>query len=316
MKYDKGELVATRQAYGTALLEQGKRDNNIVALDADLAGSTRSIIFGEKFPERFFDVGVAEQNMMCIAAGLATTGKIPFASTFAAFATGRTYDQIRVGVAYSNLNVKIVGSHAGLMTGEDGASHQALEDINLMRGLPNMRVICPADAIETDSAVNEMAKYKGPVYLRLCRSATPVIYDNSYRFEFGKGSVVRNGNDIAIFAIGVGVSEALKAADQLKKENRLDAAVINMSSIKPFDEELVLKYAKSSRVILTVEDHSIIGGLGSAVAEAIAGKTEVKFARLGVQDVFGESGKPYDLLKKFGLDSKQIAAKAAELSKN
>ncbi len=303
-------MRATRDGFGKKLAEIGA-DESIVVLDADLSKSTKSSLFAEKYPERFFDIGVAEQNMIGIAAGLSTCNKIPFACTFAVFATGRVYDQIRVAVAYSNLNVKIVGSHGGLMTGEDGASHQALEDISLMRSLPNMVVIQPMDANEAEKATEAIAKYVGPVYLRLGREKVPDISSNN-KFEIGKGIVMKDGSDLAIFATGSMVTESIKASEELEKEG-ISTAVINIHTIKPIDENIILKYAGKVKAIITAEDHSIIGGLGSAVSEVLAEKNPVIMKRIGVNDVFGESGKPKDLYEKYGLTEKNIAKTARQL---
>ncbi|MEW6202277.1 MAG: transketolase family protein, partial [bacterium] len=262
-------MISPRDAYGAALKRLGAEHPDIVVLDADLAESTRSLKFKELFPERFFDVGIAEQNMIGIAAGLAASGKVAFASTFAVFATGRTYDQIRQLVARSKLNVKIVASHGGITVGEDGPSHQATEDIALMRSLPNMRVFVPGDAVETERMVETALKIDGPFYIRTSRVKFPVLFDENYRFEPGRGIVMREGKDITIIACGLMVSESLKAAEELKKEG-ISARVVNMSSIKPLDRELVVKCAQETGKILTVEEHTIIGGLGSAIAEVVA----------------------------------------------
>ncbi len=306
------DAIATREAYGNTLAELGEKNRAIVVLDADLSKSTKSATFAAKFPERFFDVGVAEANMVGIAAGFAIAGKIPFASSFAVFATGRVFDQIRVSVAYSNLNVKIVGSHAGLATGEDGATHQATEDIALMRSLPNMSVISPADGVETRLAVESMAANPGPVYLRTSRLKTPAIFDESYNFKIGKGTIIGDGSDVSIIATGIMVSKAVEAAELLKK-NGISARLINMASIKPLDEQLVLKAAKETAGIVSCEDHSVIGGLGSAIAETISEKHPAKLHRIGLNDKFGESGKPDELYKKFSMDAAAIAASAKNL---
>ncbi len=302
---------ATRDGYGEALVEIGK-DKRIVALDADLSESTRSSLFKEKYPERFFDMGIAEADMVGTAAGLATCNKIAFASTFAVFATGRAYDQIRVSVAYNKLNVRIVGSHAGLLTGEDGASHQALEDISLMRSLPNMAVIQPADYFEAKKAVHALVDYKGPAYLRLTRTKVPMIFDEKYDFKIGKGVLLKKGKDAVIFATGAMVHKALEAAALLEKE-KVSLAVVNIHTIKPIDEELIIKLAKETKKVITAEDHSIIGGLGSAVAEVLAENYPVKIKRIGVNDKFGESGKPDELYKKFGLTAEHIIKAVKQL---
>jgi len=299
------EEIATREAYGKTLAELGETHPEIVVLDADLAKSTKSAEFKKKFPERFFDLGIAEADMIGTAAGLASCGKKVFASSFAVFATGRTYDQIRIAIAYSGMPVVVCGSHAGLATGEDGASHQALEDIALMRALPNMNVIVPADAIETKQVVEKIMEFDKPVYLRTCRLKAPVLFDESYAFEIGKGNIVRNGKDVAVIACGIEVSEALKAAEKLEKEG-ISTRVINMASVKPIDVELVIEAARECGAIVTAEDHSIIGGLGSAVAEVLAEKHPCWIERVGIRDVFGESGNPKELAEKFGIDSKGI----------
>jgi len=306
------EEIATREAYGKKLAELGASNSDIVVLDSDLSKSTKSAVFAEKFPERFFDVGVAEADMVGTAAGLAIAGKIPFASSFAVFSTGRCFDQLRVSVAYSNLNVKIAGSHAGLATGEDGATHQATEDIALMRALPNMNVAVPADATETELAVEEAAKYKGPVYLRLSRLKTPVLFGSTHSFKFGKGTVVLDGSDVSIVACGVMLFKALDAAEQLKKKG-ISARVINMPSIKPLDNALLLKAASETAGIVSCEDHSVIGGLGGAVAEAVSETKPAKILRIGLKDVFGESGKPDELYKKFGMDINSIVESAEKI---
>ena len=309
------EEVATRQAYGEALAELGENNEDIVALDADLSKSTKSALFAAKFPERFFDVGVAEANMIGTAAGLAVAGKIPFASSFAVFSTGRCFDQIRVSVAYSNLNVKIAGSHAGIATGEDGATHQATEDLALMRALPNMRVVVPADGIEAKKAVLSAAEHQGPVYLRFCRLKTPVIFDDSHSFEFGKGSVVLDGSDVSIVAAGIMLSKAMQAAELLKKDG-VSARVINMPCIKPLDDSLIVKAASETAGIVSCEDHSVIGGLGGAIAELLAEKKPAPMERVGLRDVFGSSGKPDELFKKFSMDAEAIAKASKNLLNN
>ncbi len=253
-------IKATRQSYGEKLAELGEKNENIVVLDADLSGATKTSIFAKKFPNRFFDMGISEQDMMSTAAGLATFGKIPFASSFAMFACGRAYDQIRNSIAYPNLNVKICASHAGVTVGEDGATHQMLEDLELMRGIPNMRVMCTSDDAQTKWAVEEISKIDGPVYLRLCRYATPLIYDETQKFEFGKGVQIGEGTDATVFATGVTVSEAIKAKENLLKEG-IDIRVVDVHTIKPIDEELIIKCAKETKKLISVEDHSIIGGL-------------------------------------------------------
>jgi len=305
-------MVATRDAYGEALKELGGINKDIVVLDADLSGSTKTSIFSKAFPERFFNVGIAEQNLIATAAGLATTGKIPFASSFAVFATGRAYEIIRNSVAYPKLNVKIAATHAGLTVGEDGATHQALEDISLMRSLPNMVVLCPADAVETKKCIYKAAEYNGPVYIRLGRSKVPVIFDDSYNFEIGKGVQLKDGKDVTIIATGVMVAKALEAAEELEKEN-ISARVINISTIKPIDKDIIIKASKETKGIITVEEHNIIGGLGSAVAEVLAENSPTYMIRIGAMDTFGESGDGDELLDKYGLNAKNIVEKAKKL---
>lgn len=299
------EKIATRQSFGEALEKLGEENKNVVVIDADLAKSTKTSLFAKKFPDRFIDVGIAEQNMIGIAAGLSTFGKVPFVSTFAAFATGRVYDQIRCSVAYPKLNVKICGTHAGVTVGEDGATHQMLEDINLMRGLPNMTVISTSDDVQTKWAVEEISKIDGPVYLRLARIATPVIYEENQKFEIGKGVQIGSGTDATIFATGVTVSEALKA-QELLKERDFDVRVVDIHTIKPIDRELIVKCAKETDKIITVEDHSIIGGLGTAVCEVLAEEYPTKVIRMGMPDCFGKSGKATDLMKYFRIDAQAI----------
>ncbi|WP_227762343.1 transketolase family protein [Zhaonella formicivorans] len=297
--------IATRDAYGKALVRLGEENKDIVVLDADLAKSTKTIDFAKAFPERFFDLGIAEQNLIGTAAGLSLSGKIPFASSFAMFATGRAFEQVRNSVAYPKLNVKIAATHAGITVGEDGASHQTVEDIAIMRALPNMTVIVPADGIETEQAVRAAAGYKGPVYIRLGRSAVPVIYDDDYKFEIGKASVLREGKDVTVFATGIMVSAALDAADSLAGEG-VEVEVINVSTIKPLDAETVVRSLQKTKAGVTAEEHSIIGGLGAAVAELSCENCPVPLVRVGIKDVFGESGTPNELLVKYGLTSEDI----------
>lgn len=298
------ESIATREAYGKTLLELVE-NKDIVVLDADLAGATKTAMFKKACPERFFDMGIAEGDMMGTAAGLAVSGKIPFASTFAIFAAGRGFEQIRNSICYPNINVKIAATHAGVTVGEDGGSHQAIEDISLMRSLPNMVVLNPADAVEARQMVLAAAEYVGPMYLRFGRAATPVIHDESYKFELGKGEVVKEGKDVSIIATGIMVAKALEAAETLKAEG-IDAEVINISTIKPLDNELVLASAKKTGKVVTAEEHSIIGGLGSAVCELLAEEYPVKVTRIGVKDVFGQSGTPAALLEHYGLTAADI----------
>jgi len=293
--------IATREAYGAALVELGQKNPNVVVLDADLSKSTKTYDFGKTFPERFFDIGIAEQNMMGTAAGLAAAGKVPFASSFAVFATGRVYDQIRNSIAYPRLNVKIGASHAGITVGEDGASHQSVEDIALMRCLPHMTVFVPADAVETRAAVLAAAEMDGPVYIRLGRSGVPVLHDqDSFKFEPGRAVPLREGRDATIVACGIMVSAALEAAEQLAGEG-ISAGVLDVHTIKPLDVEAVVGVARATGAVVTAEEHNIIGGLGSAVAEVLAEHHPTPLYRVGVRDTFGESGKPQELLEKYGL---------------
>ena len=308
----KEEKKATRQSYGEALLELGKFNKNVVALDADLAGATKSGIFQKEFPNRFFDMGIAEQNMMATAAGMATCGKIPFASTFAVFATGRAYDQIRNSICYPNLNVKICGSHAGVTVGEDGATHQMLEDINIMKCLPNMNVICPSDDVQTKWNVKEMAEINGPCYIRTCRLASNIIYEENQEFELGKAVQFGDGTDATVFATGICVSEALKAMDILKEKN-INIRVIDMFSLKPIDRDIIIKSAKETKNLISVEDHSVIGGLGSIIADVLSEEYPSKLVKMGVKDRFGESGKATVLMEKFEIDSTAIVKKVEEL---
>ena len=301
-------MKATRQSYGEALVELGKENKNIVVLDADLATATKTIEFAKEFPNRFFDIGIAEADMIGTAAGMATCGKIPYASTFAVFAAGRTYDQIRSSVCYPNLNVKICATHAGVTVGEDGATHQMLEDLSLMRVLPNMKVFCPSDDIQTKWLIKEISKIEGPCYVRLCRLATPEIYDENQDFEIGKMVQIGNGTDATIFATGVTVSEAIKAQRELKEKN-IDVRVIDVHTIKPLDVEMVLKCAKETKRLISIEDHSILGGMGSAIAEVLTDSYPIKLERMGVNDKFGKSGKAEELLKYFEIDSTAIISK-------
>lgn len=300
--------IATRQSYGEELAKLGEENKNIVVLDADLSTATKTEIFAKKFPDRFINVGIAEQNLMGIAAGLSTFGKIPYASTFAVFAAGRAYEQIRNSIAYPKLNVKICATHAGITVGEDGATHQMLEDLSLMRSLPNMTVICTSDDIQTKWAVREISKINGPVYLRLCRLATPVIYDASSKFEIGKAVQIGEGTDATIFATGVTVSEAIKAKEILK-EKGINVRVVDVHTIKPIDREMIIKCTKETKRIITIEDHSIIGGLGSSVCEVLSEEYPVKIERMGIVDTFGESGKAEELMKKYKIDSTAIVEK-------
>ena len=309
---DKMQKKATRDAYGEALVELGHEFDNIVVLEADLSKSTKTELFAKEFPERFFQMGIAEQDMMGTAAGLATCNKVAFASTFAIFATGRAFEQVRNSIAYPSLNVKICATHAGLTVGEDGGSHQAIEDIAIMRAIPNMTVIVPADATETAKALRAIYHYDGPVYLRLGRPAVPIIYDENMNFQIGKANKLQEGHDLAIIATGIMVAPAMEAAEALKKEGIL-AQVWDMATIKPIDKEAIREAAKSG-AILTVEEHSIIGGLGSAVAEIVVENSPVPMHFMGVEDRFGQSGTPDELLKAYGLTAENIAIKAKELA--
>ena len=303
------KMIATRESYGNTLAELGAENPNIVVLDADLAGSTKTAVFGKAFPERHINCGIAEGNMMSVAAGLATTGKTVFASSFAMFASGRAYEQIRNSIGYPGLNVKIGASHAGISVGEDGATHQCNEDFAIMRSIPGMVVICPSDDVEARAAVRAAAEYDGPVYLRLGRLAVPVFNDpETYKFEWGKGVVMKEGTDVSIFATGLEVNEAIEAAKLLEADG-INAEVINIHTIKPIDKELVAASAKKTGKVVTVEEHSIIGGLGSAVCEALAETLPTPVLRIGVNDTYGESGPAKALISEYGLDSKSIYEK-------
>lgn len=300
--------IATRQAYGDALAEFGEK-YDIVVLDADLSKSTKTDVFKKKFPDRFFSTGIAEGNMMAVAAGLASCGKVVFASSFAMFAAGRAFEQIRNSIAYPGLNVKIGATHAGISVGEDGATHQSIEDISLMRSIPGMVVISPADGVEARLAVEAAIKHNGPVYLRFGRLDSPIIFDeNDYKFELGKGIELKEGTDATIIANGLMVYEALKAREMLEAEG-IKARVINIHTIKPIDEEIIIKAAKETGAIVTAEEHSVIGGLGSAVAEVLSEHYPVVLKKVGVEDKFGKSGKPLDLLKEYGLTAENIVEK-------
>ena len=306
---------ATREAYGEALRELGGQNENIVVLDADLSGSTKTAMFKKEYPTCFFNAGIAEQSMIGTAAGLAAAGKTAFASTFAVFATGRAFEQIRNSVCYPKLNVKVAATHAGLTVGEDGATHQAIEDVAIMRALPNMTVLVPADAAEAKAVVRWAAEYNGPVYIRLGRSGVPDVFDESYEFKFGKAVTLKEGTDVTLIGMGIMTSAALEAAEMLAEEG-ISATVLNMPTIKPIDEEAIAAAAKATGAIVTCEEHNIIGGLGSAVAEVLAEKAPARLVRVGVKDTFGESGKPADLLKKYGLTASDIAAAAKQAIAN
>lgn len=305
--------TATREAYGKALVELGRENKDVVVLDADLSKSTKTAEFAKEFPERFFDMGIAEADLMTTAAGLSTCGKIPFASTFAMFASGRAFEQIRNSICYPDLNVKIAATHAGITVGEDGASHQSVEDVSLMRSIPNMTVICPCDDVETKAAIKAVSIFKGPVYIRLGRLAVPTVNDpGSYKFEIGKAIKLRDGSDVSIFACGVMVNEAIKAAEELER-NGISAEVINIHTIKPIDTDAIINSAKKTGAVITCEEHSIIGGLGSAVCEVLAENYPVPVKRVGIMDLFGESGKPLELMKEYGLTDLNIVSAAKEV---
>ena len=308
-------LIATRTAFGEALVEMAKERKDIVVLDADVATSTKTSIFREAFPERFFEMGIAEQNMMGVAAGMATTQKIiPFAVTFAVFATKRACDQVSISIAYPKLNVKIVGSYGGIPTGKAGATHQAFEDIAIMRAIPNMTIIVPADAIEMKQAVKACIEYNGPVYLRCIRCDTPIIFDENYKFEWNKGVTLREGKDVTIVSTGMMTPEALVATNILVSQG-IDVRLIHLHTIKPIDMEILIKAAQETKCIITVENHSIIGGLGGAVSEVLSENYPTLIKRIGIKDTFGESGSLKDLFNKYGLTSENIVKETKELIK-
>lgn len=302
---------ATREGYGAALVKLGEKYDNLIVMDADLAAATKTGMFKKAFPDKFYDVGIAESNMIGIAAGLAATGHIVFASSFAMFAAGRAFEQVRNSIGYTHLNVKIGATHAGISVGEDGASHQCCEDIALMRTIPGMVILNPADDVEAEKAVFAAAEYEGPVYLRFGRLAVPRIFDEDYDFQIGKGVELTEGNDVAIIATGLMVNEALMAAEELKKEG-INARVINMATIKPLDKDIVIKVAKETGAIVTAEEHNVIGGLGGAVSEVICENYPVPVVKLGVEDTFGRSGPAVELLHLYGLDAEHIVAKAKQ----
>lgn len=303
--------IATREAYGKALVKLGKINDDVVVLDADLSKSTKTNDFCKAYPNRFFNMGIAEQNLVGAACGFAAAGKIPFASTFAMFATGRAFEVIRNSACYPKLNVKICATHAGITVGEDGGSHQSVEDISLMRSIPNMTVLVPADGVEAEKMIFAAAEFNGPMYVRLGRSAVPTLFGEDYNFKIGKGVVLKEGNDATIIACGMMVNEAILAADMLKEEN-INVRVINMSTIKPIDTELIIKAAKETKAIVTAEEHSIIGGLGSAVSEVVSENCPIIVKKVGINDCFGESGTPAELLEKYGLTAKHIVEKVKE----
>lgn len=308
------DKIATRQSYGEALAELGNKYENLVVLDADLAAATKTCIFKKAHPDRFFDCGIAENNMMGVAAGLALSGKIPFASSFAMFAAGRSFEQVRNSIGYPHLNVKIGATHGGITVGEDGATHQCCEDFALMRVIPGMTVISPADDVEARQVVEAAINYVGPVYMRFGRMAVPNVSPEGYKFEIGKGCLLKDGADAVIIANGVEVSESLEAARLLADEG-IDAAVVNMATIKPLDEELVIRMAKKTGCVVTAEEHSVIGGLGGAVAECLSENCPVPLKRVGIKDTFGRSGPAKELLKLFKLDAESIANEVKEAIK-
>lgn len=308
MNIDFNNKKATRQSYGEALLDLGKENKDVVVLDADLATATKTNIFAKEFPNKFFDMGIAEANMIGTAAGFATCGKIPYASTFAIFSAGRAYDQIRNSVCYPNLNVKICATHAGITVGEDGATHQMLEDISMMRTLPNMTVISTSDDIQTKWAVKEISKIKGPVYLRLARMKTAKIYDENDNFEIGKAIQIGEGTDATVFATGIAVEQALIAKEKLK-EKGIDIRVVDIHTIKPIDKDMIIKCAKETKKLVSIEDHSIIGGLGSTISEVLTEEYPTKIERLGINDTFGKSGKAEELMKYFHITAEDIVNK-------
>lgn len=308
---DENIKKATRQSYGEALLELGKENKNIVVFDADLSTATKTNIFAKEFPERFYDMGIAEQNMISTAAGMSTCGKIPYASTFAVFAAGRAYDQIRNSVCYPKLNVKICATHAGVTVGEDGATHQMIEDISLMRTLPNMIVLSTSDDVQTKWAVKEISKINGPVYLRLSRLATPIIYGENQKFEIGKAVQIGEGTDATIFATGVTVSEAIRAQEILENKG-IKVRVVDIHTVKPIDKDMVIKCAKETKKLISVEDHNVIGGLGSAISEVLTEEYPVKLLRMGINDTFGKSGKAIELMQYFGITAENIVEKVVK----
>ena len=305
-------MIATRDAYGETLAELGAENDKIVALDADLSGSTKTGVFAKKFPERFFNMGIAEANMVGTAAGLASVGKIPFLSTFAIFAAGRAWEQIRQSVAYPKANVKVVATHGGVTVGEDGGSHQSVEDIAIMRAIPNMTVIVPADGEETKAAIRAVAAYKGPVYVRLGRNKVPSVFPAGHRFEIGKGNVVAEGNDLTFVTTGLMTAVAVAAAEKLKGEG-ISARVLHLGTVKPLDKELLLQAAQETGAIVTAEEHSVVGGLGGAVAEYLSEECPTLMKRVGVYDRFGTSGKSDELLKYFGLNAETLVEEAREI---
>lgn len=306
------DKIATRDAYGKALLILGAENPNVVVLDADLSKSTKTADFGKKYPERFFNMGIAEANLLGTAAGMAAAGKIPFASTFAIFAVGRPFEQIRNSIAYPKLNVKIAATHSGISVGEDGGSHQAIEDVAIMRAVPNMVVLVPADGEETRQVILAAAKYNGPVYIRMGRLAVPLIFGDDYHFEIGKANVLKEGTDVAIMANGLMVSMALEAAVDLAAEG-INVSVVNVASVKPLDVETIVRVAKQTKAVVSAEEHNIIGGLGSAIAEVLAENMPTPMVRVGLKDTFGESGRPQELLEKYGLTKANLIKSVHEV---
>ncbi len=302
---DDDEKIATREAYGKRLVELGEINKDIVVLDSDLSKSTKTAAFGKKFPDRFFNFGIAEANMMSVAAGLATMGKIPFASTFGVFATKRACDQVSISIAYPKLNVKICATHTGITVGEDGATHQAIEDVAIMRSFPNMVVISPSDATETRKVIDKITEYNGPCYIRLCRGSSPVLFNDNYEFSIGHGVKIMEGDKATLISTGFTTCIAMEAAKILEKEG-IEIDLINMASIKPIDSEVIVESARKTGLVITVEDHSIIGGLGSAVCEVLSESCPTKVIRLGIQDKFGSSGSPSELIKAYGFDKDSI----------
>ncbi len=308
------EMIATRDAYGKALVELGRENSKVVALDADLSGSTKTGMFNKEFPGRFFNAGIAEANMVGMAAGLAAGGMIPFASTFAVFAAGRAFEQIRQSLAYPKMNVKIVATHAGITVGEDGGSHQSVEDLAIMRSLPNMTVLCPADGPETAAAIRAAAAFQGPVYVRLGRAKVPVVFDKDCQFTIGRGATLRKGTDLTFITTGLMTAQALEAADILAEEN-ISARVVHMGSIKPLDVDLVIQAARETGAVVTAEEHSVIGGLGGAVCEVLAESHPVPVERVGLRDVFGQSGTGDELLVHYGLTPANLVESAERVLK-
>lgn len=309
-----GKKVSLRDVYGQALVKLGEKHSNLVVLDADLSSSTRTQEFGRLFPKRFFNMGIAEQNLMGTAAGLSTCNLIPFASTFALFAVERAFEQIRNSIAYPKLNVKIVATHAGLSAGKDGGSHEAIEDISLMRSIPNMTVVCPCDEPEVNQVIEAAYHYQGPMYIRLSRMELPILHSPSYNFKLGKGEVLKDGTDVTIIATGAMVCRALCAADRLRSEG-IDAAVLNIATIKPIDQELIIQYAKKTKRIVTAEEHNIFGGLSSAVSETVTDKYPVLVKKIAINDRFGQTGTPEELFQEYGLTEDQIYATVKRLIK-